>query len=139
MQKFNLTIHGRAIRTGTDQAPGTGNLRHFHFVIMVSDEEGQFVTGLTQKDFAVFADTLGGFERTGIILFSEALATFPKTDLPGIYQLVADKVSSNIGSDIFAVVVTRRAVAGMGRPKIVGRGQSLVTVIKQSGDQIETA
>ncbi len=139
MQKFNLTIHGRAIRTGIDQADGPEDLRCFHFVVMVTDEEGQFVTGLTQKDFAVFADTLGGFDRTGISFFSEVQATLPKSDLPGIYQLVADKVSANRGSDIFAVVVTRRAVAGMGRPKIVGRGQSLVTVIKQSGAEVETS
>lgn len=139
MQKFNLTIHGWVIRTGTDQAAGPEALRHFHFVIMVTDEEGQPVTGLTQKDFAIFAETLGGFDRPGIIFFSEVQATFPKTDLPGIYQLVADKVSANQGSVIFAVVVTKKAVTGMGRPKTVGRGQDLVTVIQQSGTEVETS
>lgn len=105
----------------------TDGMQHCQLVVQVSDQAGSPVAHLKQHDFKVYALTTSPFQQQQILVFDEVQATFPATDLPGVYVMLTNWVVAIRGNFVFAVVVN-------GNDKDpTTRGQGLVTLTKLAG------
>jgi hypothetical protein len=105
----------------------TNGMEHCQLAVRVSDAAGNPVPHLTQHDFRIYALYNGSFQHFQILLFEEVQATFPATDLPGVYVILTDWVLAIRGSFVFAVAVNSQSKD----PSV--HGQGLGTLIKLAG------